>query len=331
MDSEKKLFIPTKCKAGFNVRKETYTGVLAYVIAWNGKQWRKENSWEKWREKFTDSEEYRDLKTKKFKEEKERRVKWWEESKPSDWIRTSHKTLEDFLKYSNVDSIENFSFYDYEKRSTDEKVKVLEFDNTPTSGFVLNKKVGGYSSGWNHRSTYTRVYDPRGFEFEISIENLLFILQECNAYKGKGLEGEFVYSWSGKDLVLLPCSSEDYTSAKNFTKLQSKSLLKDNFKPGFIYKTKQLEDFVYLGNTNFSVKNDNEINTSKSHVFYSLKNEEFSKKDFKLFAEEVGQYDNYAQLVDSFNSNWFSSKLKEIVKRYEIRRNKNRRNKNRRN
>jgi hypothetical protein len=37
------------------------------------------------------------------------------------------------------------------------------------------------------------VYDPRGFEFEISIPNLLYILQECTSTKGKGLDGEFVY------------------------------------------------------------------------------------------------------------------------------------------
>lgn len=42
----------------------------------------------------------------------------------------------------------------------DEKITPLEFDNVPTEGFVLNKKAGGYSTGWNHRQTYCRVYDP---------------------------------------------------------------------------------------------------------------------------------------------------------------------------
>ena len=44
-----------------------------------------------------------------------------------------------------------------------------DYDNVPTEGFVLNKKAGGYSTGWNHRQTYCRVYDTRGFEFEITI------------------------------------------------------------------------------------------------------------------------------------------------------------------
>ena len=41
-----------------------------------------------------------------------------------------------------------------------------EIENKPTSGFVLNKGVGGarYSYGWNARNEYIRIYDPRGRE-----------------------------------------------------------------------------------------------------------------------------------------------------------------------
>ena len=54
----------------------------------------------------------------------------------------------------------------------DNKIEPQEFTNEPTSGFVLNKKVGDYSNGWDHRKSYCRVFDPRNFEFEITIENL---------------------------------------------------------------------------------------------------------------------------------------------------------------
>ena len=91
----------------------------------------------------------------------------------------------------------------------DKSIPVDDYDNEPTEGFVLNKKTGGVEESWSHyaRLSYVRVYDPRGFEFEISIPNLLWILQECNSTKGKGLEGEFVYGWNGKDLVLVPTCS----------------------------------------------------------------------------------------------------------------------------
>ena len=93
----------------------------------------------------------------------------------------------------------------------DKKIDPIDYQNEPISGFVLNKDVGGSqrSYSWNARREKVRVYDPRGYEIEINIENLLFVLQECSSIKGKGLEGEFVYAWSGSQLVLLPVSLTD--------------------------------------------------------------------------------------------------------------------------
>jgi hypothetical protein len=129
----------------------------------------------------------------------------------------------------------------------DEGVAPIEFDNVPTEGFVLNKKAGGYSSGWNHRQTYSRVYDPRGWEFEITVPNLLYILQECSSFKGKGLEGQFVYSWAGKDLVLLPVLSPDYVACEDFTNTQSMKIGKKDLAEGHTYLTSKMEKLVYLG------------------------------------------------------------------------------------
>lgn len=101
----------------------------------------------------------------------------------------------------------------------DSDIEAADFTNEPIEGFVLNKKAGGYSTGWNHRQTYVRVYDPRGFEFEISIPNLLYILENTNSIKGKGLEGEFVYGWDGTELVLIPTSSPDYNEIMEYNNM----------------------------------------------------------------------------------------------------------------
>ena len=94
------IFLPKTIRVGYQKRKDTYTGNLAYVIYIDAKgKVRKEASWTSWRDK---------------------------------------------------------------------KIDPTDFTNEPTSGFVLNKKAGGYDTGWNHRQTYCRVYDPRGFEFEIA-------------------------------------------------------------------------------------------------------------------------------------------------------------------
>ncbi len=129
----------------------------------------------------------------------------------------------------------------------DEKLGSNEYDNKPLEGFVLNKKAGGYSSGWDHRQTYCRIWDPRGFEFEITVDNLLFILQETSCTKGKGLEGEFVYGWSGKDIVLLPAHCEEYKQSQKFTTLQDGKVSTKDLVPGCVYRTKREEQLTYLG------------------------------------------------------------------------------------
>ena len=132
----------------------------------------------------------------------------------------------------------------------DKEILNDEFDNVPTEGFVLNKKAGDYSTGWDHRHAYCRVYDPRGFEFEVTIENLLYILENANCIKGKGLEGEFIYGWDGKDLVLMPVESPDYKQIAEFNKIihnNNETIKAKDLIIGATYLTKDNENWIYMG------------------------------------------------------------------------------------
>jgi len=174
------LNIPERIIVGFANRGDCPSGRLAYVTYYRGKKIAKETSWEGWRNKSIEPE---------------------------------------------------------------------EFENIPTSGFILNKKVGGTRYGWNQRQTYCRISDPRGFEFEISVENLLFILDYCDCMSGKGLEGKFVYSWDGADLVLLPVTSIDYTStlATKEKVAASKIRKEGDLVIGKKYRVTKTEELYYLG------------------------------------------------------------------------------------
>lgn len=277
-----KLFIAEKIKVGFNLRADTYTGKLGYVIGHDGKKWRKEPSWEGWRQKegqsiyngYTDS--------------------------AGTWQRGETKL--------------------------GAEINPIEFDNVPTEGFVLNKKAGGYSSGWNARATYCRVYDPRGFEFEISIPNLLFILGECNAMKGKGLEGSFVYSWDGKDLVLLPTNCNEYQQSANFTKLQSGKVGVKDLVEGCTYKNKQLEEFIYLGKFNWFTEGYDYSYNSNAKILQVTKNYTFIRANganggkflgvtgLGTFVQRITEtpIDTYASLLDEFNASTYSGVLNNI-------------------
>ncbi len=196
------IFVPEIIKVGYNKRKDTYTGKLAYIIYFDQKgKLRKEQSWESWR---------------------------------------------------------------------NETIEPEEFKNEPISGFVINKKVGDYISDWNHRMAYVRIYDPRNFEFEITVQNLLYILENTSSIKGKGLDGEFVYGWDGKDLILMPTSSPDYVNISTYTKMLTNP---EKFKGadlilGATYKTNTNETCIYLGRfTDYS----NIDKPVKKYFFYNYK------------------------------------------------------------
>lgn len=126
-----------------------------------------------------------------------------------------------------------------------------EFDNIPTEGFVLNQHVGGYKSSWDYRQSYCRVFDPRGFEFEITIDNLLYILDFCDC-SSKMLSGQFVYAWDGTELVLLPVNAPEYNDIKEFTEKVVSSNLKDkDLIVGAEYLNKDNVKWIYLGKYNY--------------------------------------------------------------------------------
>lgn len=197
---ETQIFVPKKIKVGFQTREDTYTGKLGYVIYHDGKAWRKEKSWDGWRYKEGQS------------------------------VHIGYEKDEN----GNYKKGKNGYGYIEIKTILGPEINPLEFTNEPIEGFVLNKKVGDYKSDWNHRKAYCRVYDPRGFEFEINIENLLYILENANSIKGKGLEGKFIYGWAGKDLILLPEQASEFQQIIQFTDLQSEKIGKKDLKEGYI-------------------------------------------------------------------------------------------------
>lgn len=175
-------FIPQKIKVGYQKREDTYSGKLAYVIYYDEKnKLRKETSWNSWREK---------------------------------------------------------------------NIQPDDFDNELLEGFVLNKKAGDYHGDWfSNRHAYIRVFDPRGFEIEITVNNLLYILENCDCIKGKGLVGRFCYGWIGTELVLLPECSGAYRESEKYTSslFMKKTIKKSDLKIGTAYILRGNKKVVYLG------------------------------------------------------------------------------------
>jgi len=215
-------------------------------------------------------------------------------------------------------------------RWKDDKIPVEEYDNEPIQGFVLNRDVGGTqrSWSWNARREKVRVFDPRGFEIEITVDNLLFILQECSSIKGKGLEGEFVYGWSGSQIVLLPIESKEYKKSVEFTSLQTKKVTRKDMVEGCSYMTKQNEEVMYLGRHAWyelkywgSQYHTRSFGGKKKHIFLLLETKEKGRyryhveSGFTKLATRTSEtpLDNYAEEYEKLKNSKYTSVPKKLV------------------
>lgn len=208
----------------------------------------------------------------------------------------------------------------------DKKIDPVEFENVPTTGFVLNKGVGGVGySRWDSRNEYIRVYDPRDFEFEISVANLLFILQETSSIKGKGLEGEFVYAWDGTELVLLPVGCAEYVACTEHTLRQDKKVVAKDVKPGFSYVMKNGTNVMYLGKfpyNNIAYYQDTFVGSTTRHVFLDLDNPNpphgvpyITDSGFTKLAESVSvsALPTYPDELDRFQKSKYNGFVTEVA------------------
>lgn len=192
----------------------------------------------------------------------------------------------------------------------------IEASNEPMDGFVLNKKAGDYSSRWGGRQAYARVHDPRGFEFEITIDNLLFILENCNSYPGKALEGQFVYAWEGKDLFLLPANCPDYQDMKAFSELKERKISPKKIKPGHEYLDKSNVKYIALGKCKwYKLYGEYEWRINpEGNVYYNTVTQEFNRETHNFIWESEAPNEDYLSLVERFSGSLHGSPCVEFIK-----------------
>lgn len=224
----------------------------------------------------------------------------------------------------------------------DSSIDPDNFDNEPIEGFVLNKNVGGCRTDWAYRNAYIRVWDPRGFEFEITLENLLFILEWNDSYAGKGLSGKYCYAWCDKKVYLLPVNTEDYRKSK----IQSDAMYdlsnkKSELIPGALYKIKKqsipngwymdkVDELVYIGNLKTSIKMDKKY---KSTLYFTFPNTELTRKQYNndylisisksavlsLIDEHYYTQDQIAEFIHRFDISAYSYNFwhnKDIIEKF---------------
>ena len=192
-------------------------------------------------------------------------------------------------------------------------VPTEEHENVPTKGFKFFKQANRFT--WNrfcsYRNVVLEVQDPRGWVFEITHNNLAWIIDNCNINKGD-IDGEFVYGWDGKDRVLIPCSSDTYKDLVEFSKKlnNNKFIQPKDLKPFHIYKSRQGESMLYVGRFDVyehrredRAKERNLMNTFEREGWFNIGHEKeylyakYDKKGKYYFFLSYGENSQYAKHV----------------------------------
>ena len=270
--AKSKVFIPEKCRAGFQHREDTFTNKLAYVIYYDAfNKIRKEQSWKNW----------------------------------------CHLPKEH--------GGGNNTYWRDRKQHTIEGIDPFDFDNEPTDGFMLNKGIQRYNwSNYGSGRSMCRIYDPRGIEFEITLENLIGILMHTDCSK-REIQGKLVYAWCNRELMLLPCASVEYEAAKNYTKLQAKKVGARELQEGLTYVTKKEEHLIYLGRHMYyeiidksSRREDPKRVGKKQYIFCDLDGKFTAIKNIPLTIAAISDnhcHENYSNLVDCYLASEISSRI----------------------
>lgn len=199
-------------------------------------------------------------------------------------------------------------------RNTD--IEAITFDNTPNKGFTLNKGVqrDGY---WGSGRSVIRVWDPRDFEFEISVDNLIGILMHADVSK-RDITEPCVFAWNQTELILLPTNSIEYQESVQHTAKQEQKFSAKELKLGYSYHVRR-EDrvVVYLGYLDrYQVENEyghegryyllsteHQKKPKKGHVFVEPNTKRIEVKDPSAFVSSVALeevHPDLAGLLDTY-------------------------------
>lgn len=157
-----------------------------------------------------------------------------------------------------------------------ESIKPLTLENKPFKNANLHKGIEYAGTSFSDGKSTLRIYDNRGFEYEISFDNFVAISLNNEISKGE-IIGEFVYAFAGTKLILLPVNSEEYKKALQSTKNKDTDIKEDDLIPGSVYYLKKtsymkgIETCIYIGKYNFnhSISTLNfPANGKEEHIFY---------------------------------------------------------------
>lgn len=154
--------------------------------------------------------------------------------------------------------------------------KMCNLDNPPLSGFTFVDVVSRYRT----KNKLMRVFDPRGFIVEVSIDILLEIMQSATIKNGV-IQEKYFWARKGAENILIPENTplhEQYLSETVYAKAANIST--KNLKVGGLYINKDGKKYFYLGKLVLKVDEENTSSTAFTEYSDLVKN----KYEFYVFA-----------------------------------------------
>lgn len=118
-------------------------------------------------------------------------------------------------------------------------------NNVPLAGFKLADTIRRYAE-WGRGNVVWRIEDPRGFELEITNNNLMQIMISTAIVNGE-ICSPCIWAREGADNILVPVDSQLYINATANTARQSKKVKASEIKPGYIVQLQNGTIGKYLG------------------------------------------------------------------------------------
>lgn len=174
----------------------------------------------------------------------------------------------------------------------------IDATNSPRKGFILQDCVGGHGGSWYsyERRAWAIIKDPRGFNIEITFDNLVWIMKMVSHDHNTGFDGEFVYGWDGAQLMLVPVVSKDYRYTTNIDNKETYKL--KDLTVGETYRFPNEHNMIYLGYLPI-------IKLKDKYMYGYQSNTEYVTKKFHCFH---CPYDPYKKFIT------LSSTKKKIIK-----------------
>jgi hypothetical protein len=150
-----------------------------------------------------------------------------------------------------------------DKWASSSKLKSIVIDNVPVTGFRISDHAR--RGGWRGGSTVIQIEDPRGFELQITVDNMIQIMNNNICVNGE-IQIPCVWGRDGKENILLPINSEPYENAMENTERLKQTVSMRSVKIGNKIEMKDGRVGIYYG-AYYQIMRD--IDTKTSYVPFS--------------------------------------------------------------